>query len=195
MSSTSGRSVIIETIAIRPESVSLIGRTLREVLTLVANGLAANQTSTHLRVDVIDGQKSPQQQVIPFVPLMDVRSALFRDKCADKLLTLFGTKTATHSPMSTINVCERIARTIRHIRDSVNASKDAITRVEMTYVCGRHRDQVMEDFCQLLAKKQIDLSFLSMLNIVCIESTREATNGFKPLVCGPTGAVIAGATR
>jgi hypothetical protein len=66
-----------------------------------------------------------------------------------------------------------------------------------------------------LAKKQIDLSFLSMvrimdpigdqktlktfeltidsqLNIVCIESTRETTNGFKPLVCGPTGAAIAG---
>ncbi|CAG2118680.1 unnamed protein product, partial [Medioppia subpectinata] len=184
------RAVVLETPSLNGRQLSLIGHTLAEVLSLMANGLAATRRPmSHMILDAIDGSNT-----VSIIPLVDITSDHFRRNYFGKLSTLgLNGRTGVSWRASTaaaIDVCAGIGLAVRQIQVSARKGSDSgVKHVELTYVCGRHKDQVMRDFCRLFVAKQMDLSFLTVLNILCIASNGE-TNGFQPLVCGPSGAVL-----
>ncbi|CAG2122591.1 unnamed protein product [Medioppia subpectinata] len=160
MPSNTCRSVVVEMTALSDHNLLLIGKTLRETMVTITKALAANRQPpmAYAMLDAIDGPKA-----ISVVPVTHIRSQFFRYKYGDKVSSLANFR---HDQTSEVmaDVCDSIERTIKHIKESViNISRNNVLHLELTYVCGRHRDQVLQDFTALLAEKRIDLSFLSFL--------------------------------
>lgn len=158
MSLKCGKSLVIELFSLNVLNLSKISKTLIELILLSKNLFEDNQTITHLVLDLIENKELKQ-----LIPLIDIKSKLFSDKYFNKISKLneFGFEDKQQLIFNK-NLDKNLIQVLNQLKESINNCKE-LDSIEMTFISGRHSDQVLKDFCQVLSQHRIDTQFLSMV--------------------------------
>ncbi|XP_054157746.1 meiosis 1 arrest protein-like [Oppia nitens] len=212
MAQLSGKCVIIETTTtsggLSGRTIGLIGNTLHQLLLLTASRLDTCQTVTHFALIVINSNNTNNNtDVQQVIPLMSVNDQRFRRQFLDKLSQLnrfvgsrMATSTITPSATTVGNVLPAIESALKQIYNLVVTS-NAMESVDVIYVSGRPSAQVLRDFDHFFTDRQMDLEFVSVLNIACIKSDDDYLQSrylpilpnplstMEPIVCSSSGVI------